>query len=100
MVVGRLEIHRKRREKILWMVGFWMHQVTFRLRHFPVKSGRVLCFFGRVQGWPREVTRRAFTCCFSYNAHRLIRKQGKLKIYIRTDLNGIWGAFFALGAEL
>ena len=47
----------------------WM--MTFRLRHFPVKSGRFLCLFGRVQGWPREVwqgrgqsqevTRRAFT---------------------------------------
>ena len=28
---------------------------TFRLRHFPVKSGRFLCLFGRVQGWLREV---------------------------------------------
>ena len=31
----------------------WM--TTFRLRHFPVKSGRFLCLFGLVQGWLREV---------------------------------------------
>ena len=29
--------------------------MTFWLRHFPVKSGRFLCFCWRVQGLPREV---------------------------------------------
>ena len=41
-----------------------------------------------IQGWPGifslrkckvEITRRAFSCCFSYNAQRVIRKQGKLR---------------------
>ena len=31
----------------------WM--TTFRLTHFPVKSGRVLCFWGQEQGWPMDV---------------------------------------------
>ena len=29
-----------------------------------------------------QVTRRAFTCCFSYNAHRVIRKRENDDLYL------------------
>ena len=49
-VRGSLELQNGglRALKVAWMM-------IVRLRHFPVKFGRFLWFFGHVQGWPREV---------------------------------------------
>ena len=49
-VRGSLELHNGglRALEEAWMT-------TSRLRHFPVKCGRFMCLFGRVQGWLREV---------------------------------------------
>ena len=75
-----------------WLTTSW-------LRHFPVKSGRFLCFFWRLLaglaegevwhglGQSQEVTRRAL---LQHNAHRVIRKQ------VQNDFevvpNNVWSA--------